>query len=96
MPDRGAGEAVDLRDAEAGGGAGGGVLLAADTVVVSGAITAAGAGLASGTWGGTGGQGRIKILTGAKVTKVVKGGDTVTATVETEGGKTQEKLRRTE
>ncbi|MET7242996.1 dihydrolipoyl dehydrogenase [Methylobacterium sp. EM32] len=32
----------------------------------------------------------IKILTGAKVTKVAKGGDTVTATVETEGGKAQE------
>jgi dihydrolipoamide dehydrogenase len=32
----------------------------------------------------------IKILTGAKVTKVVKGGDAVTATIEAEGGKTQE------
>lgn len=48
-----------------GGGAGGGVLLAADTVTVSGAVTAQGAGLASGSWGGTGGQGRIKILSGA-------------------------------
>ncbi|HWC94776.1 MAG TPA: FAD-dependent oxidoreductase, partial [Pseudolabrys sp.] len=31
----------------------------------------------------------IKILTGAKVTKVEKGGDAVTATIESEGGKTQ-------
>ncbi|TGD97969.1 dihydrolipoyl dehydrogenase [Methylobacterium nonmethylotrophicum] len=32
----------------------------------------------------------IRILTGAKVTRVAKGQDAVTATVETEGGKTQE------
>ncbi len=64
-----------------GGGAGGGVLLAADTVIVSGAITAAGAGLTSGTWGGTGGQGRIKILTGAM--RSVTG--TLTGAVLTQG-----------
>jgi hypothetical protein len=59
-----------------GGGAGGGVLVAANEVVVSGAITALGGGT-SGTYGGTGGQGRIKILSGA--TRTITG--TLTGTV---------------
>jgi hypothetical protein len=45
-----------------GGGGGGGILLAAEEISVSGTISAQGAPTGGGTWGGQGGQGRIKIL----------------------------------
>ncbi len=64
-----------------GGGAGGGVLLAANIVEVSGSVSAAGAGISSGTYGGTGGQGRIKILSGES--RSVTG--TLAGAVETQG-----------
>src|SRR5262249_31420485 len=47
-----------------GGGSGGGILLAADSVTVSGSVSAVGAGT-SGTWGGVGGNGRVRVLFGA-------------------------------
>ncbi|MBX3270868.1 MAG: carboxypeptidase-like regulatory domain-containing protein [Sandaracinaceae bacterium] len=64
-----------------GGGAGGGILLAGDEVLVSGAISAQGAPTGGGTWGGNGGQGRIKILSG--VMRSVTG--SLTGAVVTQG-----------
>lgn len=63
-----------------GGGAGGGVLIAADVVVVSGAVSAQGA-PTSGMWGGVGGQGRIKIVSGSM--RSVTG--SLTGAVQTQG-----------